>query len=265
MKRLRAVITLLVCVFAPVVNAGVDERENFDVNLYVGLGIDSFAAGDTSQYLNQGESGDIEERLTAGIDFSYRLLGKPTDERQLWVWGRTIHGVRSADVDCQENMMNPLCTPFSAELQDPANRGLFILRNASSLEGALGVRYEFKELPLGGEGSHAARAYLSGQLGFVSVSDGPDDAAGVHHVGFGAMITEGNYQRSYLEFGYGTNDLILENQNERFKINARVVKTFNTAKTIGGFAHISVDVDAGDGSDSIQTYVGLYYSFGDGD
>ncbi|MEM7503981.1 MAG: hypothetical protein AAF417_18205 [Pseudomonadota bacterium] len=239
-----------------------DERENFFVRPFVGLGIDSFAAGNVSQYLNQGESGDIEERFTAGIEFSYRLKGKPSDEQQLWVWGRTTHGVRSTDVDCRENAMNPLCTPFSTELQDPTNRGLFILRNASSLEGIGGFRWEFKRLPLGGEGGFGARAYVSTQFGFVAVADGPDDVAGIHHVGVGAMVTEGEYKRSYLELGYGTNDLILENQDERLKLNARVVKRL--ADWVGAFAHITVDVDAGDGSDSIQTYLGLYFTIGGG-
>lgn len=252
----------------PTLAADDDDRDNFFVTPYVGLGIDSFAAGNVNQYLNQGESGDIKQRFTAGFEFSYRLWGDPSkpDKKQIWIYGRTTHGVRSTDVDCKATPDLPLCTPFSIELQDPAERGLFILRNASSLEGVAGIRWEFATLQA--DQDHSARAYISGQLGFVSVTDGPDDAADVHHIGLGAMITEGPYEGSFLEIGYGSNDLMFENPNQRYKMNARVVKKLkklSDASTFGIFAQISVDVDASDGSDSIQTYLGLYYTLGSTD
>ncbi len=239
-----------------------DARDNFSVAPYVGIGIDSFAAGSVNQYLNPGESGDVKERFTAGIEFEYRLLKSAEKKSQWWVYGRTTHGVRSTDVDCRANPDNPLCTPFSAELMDPAERGLYILRNASSLEGIGGVRWEFATLNAGEQGS--ARAYVNGQLGFVAVSDGPDDVAGVHHLGLGAIITQGKYKGSFLEIGYGVNDLILENSDQRLKLNGRVIKKLGSKSRTGLFAHISVDVDGSDGSDSIQTYLGVYYSVGSG-
>jgi len=256
-----SVLAALLAVPLPAIAQSVDgdTRDTFIVRPYVGLGIDSFSAGDVSEYLNQGESGDIEERFTAGIEFSYRLMGDKSDSKQLWVWGRTTHGVRSTDVDCRASPDDPLCTPFSLELEDPTERGLYILRNSSTLEGIGGLRWEFAKLQVGSNAP--ARAFVSAQAGFVSVSDGPDDVAGIHHIGLGAIITEGKFERSYLEVGYGTNDLILENSNERFKLNARVAKKITG--WMGGFAHISVDVDGGDGSDSIQTYLGLYFTIGD--
>lgn len=239
-----------------------DERDNFSVSPYVGLGIDSFAAGSVNQYLNQDESGDVKERFTAGIEFEYRLLKSAAKNSQWWIYGRTTHGVRSTDVDCRANPDNPLCTPFSTELMDPAERGLYILRNASSLEGIGGLRWEFATLNALEEGS--ARAYVNAQAGFVAVSDGPDDVAGVHHMALGAIITQGKYKGSFLEVGYGVNDLILENSDQRFKLNGRVVKKLGNKSRTGLFAHISVDVDGSDGSDSIQTYLGVYYSVGSG-
>ena len=257
---------LIACAVAPqaLADGHDDERSNFVVSPYVGLGIDSFAAGDVNRYLNQDESGDIKERFTAGIEFSYRLSGdsRKPEESQVWVYGRTTHGVRSTDVDCAASPDLPLCEPFSLQPQNPTERSLFILRNASSLEGIVGLRWEFRALQVGSADNHSARAYVAGQLGFVSVSDGPDDAADVHHLAVGATITEGRYQHSFLEFGYGTNDLFLENSDRRFKVNARVVRELDENSRFGLFAHIGVDVDADDGSDSIQTFLGVYYKIG---
>lgn len=256
-------ILLATLATATSISADDDTRGNFTVYPYVGLGIDSFAAGSIKDYLNQGESGDIEERLTAGFEFSYRLSGNKTnsDGRQLWIYGRTTHGVRSADVDCRANMDNPLCTPFSQQLQDPSERGLYVLRNSSSLEGIIGLRWEFRPLQRG-TGDSPARMYVGGQLGFVSVADGPDDVADVHHIAIGATISDGNYENSFLEIGYGVNDLFIDNDSSRFKINARVTKRFSEKRDWGAFAHIAVDVDASDGSDSVQTYIGLFYRVG---
>src|SRR5690606_5859083 len=98
-----------------------DERDNLVVAPYVGIAIDSFAAGDINAYLNQDESGEIKERMTGGLEFAYRLIGIPNDNavrngRQFWIYGRTTHGVRSADVDCRENPDISICEPFSLEL-----------------------------------------------------------------------------------------------------------------------------------------------------
>ncbi len=240
-----------------------DERDNLIVTPYVGIAIDSFAAGDINAYLNQDESGEIKERATAGFEFSYRLIGNPADStfrngRQFWIYGRTTHGVRSADVDCRESPQISVCEPFALELQNPTERGLYLLRNASSLEGHAGLRWEFAEIQP--TRTHAARAYLNAQLGFVAVTDGPDDVADIHHVSLGAMISNGLYERSFFEVGYGRNDLILENRTGRFKLNARVVRKWTKSSAGSVFAHIAVDVDAGSGSDSIQTYLGVAFA-----
>ena len=239
-----------------------DERENLVVAPYIGMAIDSFAAGDINAYLNQDESGEIKERATAGFEFAYRLVGDTADParrkgRQLWIYGRTTHGVRSADVDCRETPDISICEPFSLQLQDPTERGLYLLRNASSLEGHAGLRWEFADIQPRGE--HSARAYLNAQLGFVAVTDGPDDIADVHHISLGAVVARGLYQHSFFEVGYGRNDLILENRTGRYKLNARVVRKWSSTSMGSVFAHITVDVDADNGSDSIQTYLGLAF------
>jgi hypothetical protein len=266
---LAGVVQLCVAASAAGQDLVVDDREDFAIAPYVGIAIDSFAAGDVSQYLNQGDSGNIEERATAGFEFAYRLWGDAAaaDVRdgQLWVYGRTTHGVRSADVDCRATPDIPVCRQFSLELQDPTTRGLYLLRNASSLEGMAGLRWEFRQIR---GGKHAARAYVSGQLGFLSVSDGPDDVADVHQIAVGGVVTTGLYKNSYFEVGYGRNDLILENRSNRFKFNARVVRRWNKNDddALGHvFAHIAVDVDGSDGSDSIQTYLGVAFAIRGGD
>lgn len=70
---------------------------------------------------------------------------------------------------------------------------------------------------------------------------------------------------SFLEIGYGSNDLILENPNQRYKLNARIERKWSGNQRARVFAHISADVDASNGSDSIQTYLGLYYMLGSTD
>ncbi len=235
-----------------------DGRENFLIDAFVGLGVDSFAATDVNEYLNPDELGDTKERLTAGFEFSYRLKGEKGNSNQLWVYGRTIHGVRSTDIDCKENSKLSICEDFSTELSNPTERGLYVLRNASSLEALIGLRWEF------GSPQNAARTYINGQLGFVAVTDDDDDVADVSHLGIGGTLTNGDYQGSFLELGYGRNDLLTEQKYKRVKINARVVKRFKGKGIIEGlFAQISTDVDFGDGVDSVQTYLGLLFKLPD--
>ncbi len=126
-----------------------DCRDMLAATFYAGVGIDTFAAGELNRYLNQEESGKKRERFVAGFDFGYRLFGSPSEETlpwrpQIWVYGETVHGVRSADFDCAENSNLEVCKPF--DLTSAGTRTLFVLRNASSLEGFAGLRYEFLEL-----------------------------------------------------------------------------------------------------------------------
>lgn len=227
--------------------------DRLEVYPFIGQAIDNFASGNVNDYLNPGDSGEIKTRETAGIAFQYPLVESSESGRQLWVYGQTTHGVRSADVDCKANPQNPLCTEFQNDINQ-RERALYILRKASSLEAMLGLRYEFYRL------NPEASLYFSVQRGFVTVDDDDDDAADIDQYALGARITRGRYRNSYLEVGKGRNDLFANNPTGRVKVNARiVVKPKFMGKWGLFFAHIAVDADGHDGADSVQTYLGIAF------
>jgi hypothetical protein len=245
-----------------------DEAAQFEIYPYLGVAIDNFAASDVSDYLNFEVSGKSKSRETFGVAFQYRLFefDDPTVQTQvdkklraLTVYGQTTHGVRSTDIDCEAAPGNSLCTPFGPEIvaaqNDPTQRALYILRNASSLEAVLCLRFEFLGLQHGNAG-----LYAGVQVGFVAVEDDDDDVADVNHFAIGARIREGRYRDSYLEIAKGQNDLFSDHPNDRSKINARLVTRPPFFKDKGiFFAHIVADVDGSDGADSVQTYLGIAF------
>jgi hypothetical protein len=231
---------------------------------FLGVGIDNFAGSEVAHYLNPEDSGDSKTRETMGVSFQYPLYGGNDGRLGLWVYGQTTHGVRSAEIDCNFNdpaLLNPKCAASSAA-PTPNQQALYILRSASSLEGMIGVRFEFLPLQDGN-----ATLYVSKQAGFVAVEDDDDDVADVNHFGFGARIRAGRFRNSYLEIGRGTNDLIALNPDDRFKLNARVISRLSGESTGAGkwlsrgffFAHIVVDADGHDGADAVQTFIGVAF------
>jgi hypothetical protein len=260
------------------VDDGDDTPQKFEIFPYLGLAIDNFAASEVRDYLNFEVSGESKSRETFGIAFQYPLIGSLHHDLStsdaagseeavtkrfgtLTVYGQTTHGVRSTDIDCEAAPDTPLCIPFGPEIlaaqNDPTQRALFILRNSSSLEAMLGLRYEFLKLQEGD-----AALYAAVQAGFVAVEDDDDDVADINHVAIGARIRQGRYRDSYLEVAKGENDLFADHPNDRSKIIARLVTrpTFFKSKAIL-FAHIVTDVDGDEGADSVQTYFGIAFCF----
>jgi hypothetical protein len=84
-----------------------DERGDFEANAYIGLAIDTFGAEELHKYLNPEANGELHERSIFGFDFAYRLFKKGS--RQVWVYGETLHGVRSEDIDCAATPELPSC------------------------------------------------------------------------------------------------------------------------------------------------------------
>jgi hypothetical protein len=236
-----------------------DEREDFEASGYIGLGVDSFAAGEIKKVLNRGDSSGQKERFVGGFDFAYRLFGEPTGkdarkkkDQQIWLYGGTTHGVRSADVDCSVN--SDVCKDVFDVTAIP-QRFFYVLRNASSLEGYMGARWEFATLRSGH--NSAARAYLKAQAGFLTVTNGIDDVYDIHHVAAGLIATKGRFKDSYFELGYGRTDLFAENRRRRFKVDGFLSWQVGGLELLRPFAQIKVDTDLGRGSDSIQSYFGI--------
>ncbi len=248
-----------------------DARGVFAASAYTGVAVDTFAAQELTKYLNPGDSGLIKNRGIFGVDFAYRAFGdenrkvasgvKNVRLNNLWIYGQTLHGVRSADVDCQNNgsksSVVPLCKDtlagFTGNLPQQA---VYMLRNATSVEGAAGLRWEF--LGLQQQSSSPASLYVKAQAGFLNVAGVGGDVVDAHHIGIGAIATKGDYQNSYLEFGFGRTDLFLVNKRRRFKIDGyleRDVKGTNGAMSF--FLQMHVDSDMGRGSDSVQTFFGV--------
>jgi hypothetical protein len=251
-----------------------DDRCTMEASAYIGLAIDTFAAKSTQQYLytNLSESSGQAERAVGGFDFAYRLGGWPRSKtgenplfnQQLWVYGETVHGVRSSDVDCKANPDFPACAKALTDLgKSPGTNLLYILRNATSLEGYMGLRWEF--LSLNSSSETPANVYLKAQAGFLKVSGQPDSALALHHIGLGAIATKGNYQDSYLEAGWGRSDLFQINRRRRFKVDgylSRKIASSTLKEAVSFFAQINVDTDLGAGADSIQSYIGLNFDLG---
>jgi len=237
----------------------VDVRQDMEAGAYVGIGIDNFAASELKKYLNPDVSGELTERAVAGFSFDYRLLGDPgrPSGQQLWVYGETVHGMRSADVDCSKTPNIPTCASFDPK--KPEQAFIHMLRNATSLEAFAGLRWEFATLQK--HGLPPARVYLNGQFGFLTVSRGGSDVVDMHHVGVGLVATRGRFLDSHLEAGYGKTDLFLQHPNSRLKLDGYLTWQPNWMRPLGlrPFTQLTVDSDGRRGADSVQTYIGINF------
>jgi hypothetical protein len=239
-------------------DSGADARPGVDATMYFGESIDTFSAAELRQYLNPQDSSTRRRRFVAGFNFSYRLIGRADDRGgQLWLYGETVHGVRSADVNCAVDPEIPVCQPFS--VTSGSEKVLFILRNASTLEAFTGVRWEFKDLNFGGGdtiATNAVKAYVRAQLGFLAVEQSGGDALNVDHVAVGLQAIRGRFRDSYFEAGFGKSDLYAVHPNSRLKIDGYL----NIDVGLDGafpFVQMVIDADGRAGADTIQTFMGL--------
>lgn len=222
-----------------------DERRDLETSAYVGIAIDTFAASDLNRYLNQDASGGLRERGIAGVDFAYRLAGERGGRRQLWLYGETVHGARSADIDCAAHPDFPTCKPFQSQIST-SGEFLYILRNATSLEAFGGLRWEI--LPVRRTGDAPANLYVKAQAGFLSVTGAGDDLIDMHHVALGLCVVGGKYRDSYVEAGYGRTDLFQKNPDRRYKIDGMLVFPWQSRRLgMHAFLQMTVDTDLGGG------------------
>jgi hypothetical protein len=234
-----------------------DTRKDVEVGLFTGISVDSFAAKELRQYLNKEDSSEVREQLVAGFDFSYRLAGNAKSPRQFWLYGETIHGVRSGDVNCTgDNQDTELCKIARLEATDQS-APLAIFRKATSFEAFIGLRAELLRLRAGAAdpAEAASMLYLKGQLGLLTVAGRGGDVVDMHHGAIGITLTQGSFAHSYVEIGYGRNELFLANPR-RWKIDG-FLSMGPDDKAVRPFAQIVIDADFGDGADSIQSFFGL--------
>lgn len=244
-----------------------DERKDFEGNFFVGVSIDSFAANQAKNYIGYtaADSG-TKTGYAAGIDFGFRFFKRNPESRwpvQLWVFGETIHGQRSTEVNCQQaqggqaSEAPPVCQGYSATTAPDAF--LAVLRNSSSLEAYSGLRLEFLKFNPGGE--HSANLYVKSQLGFVTVQNNGEDIVDSHtKLAVGTIMTNGDFRGSYLEAGWGRSDLFALHRGRRFKVDGYVqwcTKPAAGKVSICPFFEMTVDSDLGRGSDDVRTYYGI--------
>jgi hypothetical protein len=243
-----------------------DCRGVFDASFFLGLAIDTFAGAETLTYLNPGAAGKTQERAIGGFVFQYRLLGDKTPmvhdhfHPTLWVYGETVHGVRSVDINCTQNPNLPVCVQNLGTVTNPGEQLYFILRNATSLEGYMGFRYEFKGLMR--DSNSPANIYLKAQAGFLTVAGGSGSALDMHRLALGAIATKGRFENSYLEVGWGRSDTFATARRKRVKIAGYLewkIPKITDVTGLSGFAQLLVDTDLGRGSDAIQSYIGINY------
>src|SRR5262249_17971113 len=154
---------------------------------------------DLNKYLNPKDSADKKSGYVVGLDFAYRLVGEQKNpaKPQLWVYGQTVHGQRSAEVDCSTSSNVPEPCALRGFGPNP-NAFLGILRNASSLEAFSGVRLEMLTLHAGG--NHAAKLYVKSELGFFTIAGSGGDVFDSHQkIAFGALASAHRYRDSFLE------------------------------------------------------------------
>ena len=235
-------------------DGGKDDKD-FEVSVFTGFSIDSFAAQELRRYLNKEASGGVSEQLITGLDFAYRLVGDKDATRQIWLYGETVHGARSGDVDCTDldNRETDLCKV--ARFESPTPDAQFaIFRKATTLEGFMGVRAEL--FPLRKASTAPSTFYVKGQLGFLTTANNGGDIIDLHHAAVGIILTGGLFESSYFEFGYGRNDLFQQNR-WRPKIDGFLSLAPKVDSKARPFVQIVIDPDFGSAPDSIQIFTGL--------
>lgn len=242
-----------------------DQRENFEATAFVGVVIDNFAAQESNALIYPSAAGS-KSSYVEGIDFAYRLLGGPADVRawkgsQLWVYGETVHGEQSADVNCAQATDPAICAVLSAAAPTNLQSAFYsVIRNATSLEAYAGLRWEF--LTLEGESPEAAKLYLKSELGFLTVTGLGSVIESDQKIALGAIVTSGKFAHSYVQAGWGKNNLFRTSPGRRFKVDGYLtwdLSQWMTQYGITPFLEMTVDSDFGPGSDSVRSYFGFNF------
>jgi hypothetical protein len=236
-----------------------DDESPFEASAFLGEVIDNFAPDAVGNYkYSDPDALKSKGSFIFGFNFDYRLHGRSDSRVQWWVEGETMHGVRTADVDCAPSEQKPpVCD--TATLGNVTQQAKFILKNATSLEVWASPRVEFHTLQ-GGTDS-PAKLYAALVLGFIALDDAPQNGVyRSHHVGLGLAADAGSFRDSYLEVGWGKNELFSKDW-DRLKISGLLsfsLERIPLWRDLGRvFVEMTIDNSLGDGPDSIRTFFGV--------
>jgi hypothetical protein len=237
--------------------AGQDDESPFFASFFLGEVVDNFAPDKVGNYRNPEQASNAKGGFIFGFDFDYRVHGRSDSRVQWWIEGETMHGVRTADVNCKPAdpaEIPPVCNATPANVSD---RARYILKNASSLEVWASPRVEFHTLQ-GGTDS-PAKLYAGLNLGFIALDDAPF-VYRTHHVGLGLAADAGAFAGSFLEVGWGKNELFSTEWN-RLKISGLLSFSIDRLPlwrdTGRLFVEMTIDNSLDSGPDSVRTFFGV--------
>ena len=251
------------CGTSPKLEAG-DGRTAFEASGYLGTAFDNFAPNVIGAYQNADAASGTKSRWLAGVEAQYRLFGKPSQTVQLWLATKTLHGVRSADVNCKETPSVAICNTKAPS----SDKFLFILQHASTIEAHIDPRLEF--LTLQPDSDLPTKVYVTARFGFLDLEGAPK-VFNSDSVGLGLLAPSGVFRNSLAQVAWGRSEQFQSNSSwNRLKIDGilafdimpGLADRLQFWKRLGGasrvFIGISVDRNpGGPGPDSVQSYVGI--------
>lgn len=249
-----------------------DDRQTFEANAFYGRVFDNFAPAEALgvNYVKP-PVGDIDSRWTAGFQAAYRLFGAPDDVRQLWLSTQTLHGARSADIDCTANPEAFSC-PGVSRTQNPEQRIVTTLEHASTMEAHIEARMELFRLQ--GATDTPVKVFASTHYGFVAMAGAPKAFSSDAYIGGGITTPKGSFRGSFAEIAWGRSRQFQSvPEANRMKIYGMLVfdlmpglvgQAQNVVSQAGSamrlFAEIVVDRNPGGvAPDAVQTYVGIAF------
>jgi len=231
----------------------------FDASVFLGEVIDNFAPDTVAGYVNPGAGSRQKAQFIAGFDFDYRIYGRADSRVRVWLQGETMHGVRTADVDCRPSdgsEVPPVCVQNGVN-PNVSEKVRYILENASSVEAFVNPRVEFLKIQRDTDSS--AWLYATASVGFIALKDAPS-VFRTMRVGLGLLADEGNFAGSYFEVGWGRNELFAPKWN-RLEIDGLLSFSLEKLPLVRDngrlFVEMTVDNDLHNGPDSVRTFFGV--------
>jgi hypothetical protein len=231
----------------------------FDASAFLGEVVDNFAPDNVAGYVNPAAGSGQKAQFIAGFDFDYRIYGRADSPVRVWLQGETMHGVRTADVDCKPpdgSAVPPVCVQNGVS-PNASEQIRYILENATSVEAYVNPRVEFLKIQRNTDSS--AWVYATAHIGFIALKDAPSVFRAMH-LGLGVLADEGNFAGSYVEVGWGRNELFSPRWN-RLEIDGLLSFSLEKLPLVRDngrlFVEMTVDNDLHNGPDSVRTFFGV--------